>query len=101
MGIFGDMEPYRAFSLVVYGPLPHGMFQAKPLRQWSLVGLFFLIFNCFGKIRPGTHQTLGLIELKNRPNSSFGARTSRTYKANRPLYRLLARDNAPLRVRLW
>ena len=67
MGIFGVLEPYRAFSLVVYGPLPHGMFQAKPLRQWSLVGLFFLIFNCFGKIRPGTHQTLGLIELKNRP----------------------------------
>ena len=66
-----DMEPYRAFSLVVYGPLPHGIFQAKPLRQWSLVGLFFLIFNCFGKIRPGTHQTLGLIELKNRPTLSF------------------------------
>jgi hypothetical protein len=45
------------------------MFQAKPLRQWSLVGLFFLICNCFGKIRRGTHQTLGLIELKNRPSS--------------------------------
>jgi len=74
MGIFGDMEPYRAFSLVVYGPLPHGMFQAKPLRQWSLVGLFFLIFNCFGKIRPGTHQTLGLIELKNRPIRTLATR---------------------------